>query len=127
MSRNIGDASGPRFRASPRARTGLGLTASIAIALGGCSGSSGALGSNIKKWQDPETGCVYLIRTADYPTNYATDGMSVRYRADGSPDCPAQAIEARSGETAQQARSGTDESAVRQDAPNTFDNHTRRN
>jgi len=32
-------------------------------------------------------------------------------------DRAAQAIEARSGETAQQARSGTDESAVRQDAP----------
>ena len=94
-----------RSRAMPSARAAhepslasrLGLTVGIAIALAGCGQSGEAdpqvdtsLGGNEKMtiWTAPDTGCRYIIYRANYPANYATGGITVRFTADGKPDCP---------------------------------------
>ncbi len=78
----------------------LGLMTVAALALTGCEqagtrapeSETGDLGTgnSLRKWADPTTGCVYLIYE-HYSGNASTGGFTVRFRADGKPDCPGTA------------------------------------
>lgn len=83
-----------------RATTCLGLSALIACA--GCnqpptSGSpptgsvDESLGNfaSMSVWTDPDTGCRYYIYTQG-AGNAQWGGITIRFRADGKPDCPGE-------------------------------------
>lgn len=43
---------------------------------------------DIALWTDPSTGCVYINYRDGGLSNWAVGSLSIRYRADGKPDCP---------------------------------------
>ena len=70
----------------PAVAKAVALLVLIATILGaGYAVTSGAKDKAPKEfsiWEDPETGCRYL-RSAGYQGNF-----SIRFRRDGTPDCP---------------------------------------
>jgi hypothetical protein len=81
--------------ASHRAAVRLGLSVGIAIALAGCAEYGGSepleneMADEVRIWTDPSTGCRYLNWRKDIGTHAAAGSVSIRFRADGKPDCPA--------------------------------------
>ena len=71
----------------------LGLSASIAFALAGCGQVAGEkvensqLQGNLSIWTDRDTGCRYFFYSAGIAQT-RSDAMTIRYKADGKPDCP---------------------------------------
>lgn len=64
------------------------LTLVVAFALAGCGANpSEADGKHTAKWTDPETGCVYLLFRNGFGQS-AIGSLSIRFRADGTADCP---------------------------------------
>ena len=43
--------------------------------------------SNMRTWSDPATGCIYYFYSSGVGQTYTT-AMTIRYNADGTPDCP---------------------------------------
>lgn len=41
----------------------------------------------VREWIDPETGCKYLYNRSSHLNN-SVGGMTIRFNADGTPDCP---------------------------------------
>ena len=83
----------------------LVLSVGIAIALGGCQGDSdwragdsahekAKVDFEVSIWTDPGTGCRYLNWRKDIGTHAAAGSLSIRFRADGKPDCPASGMSA---------------------------------
>lgn len=64
----------------------LALLALILI-LSSCGVQQAPGPNNIRKWTDPETGCVYL-QYGSWAGNASYGSLSIRYRTDGTPDCP---------------------------------------
>ncbi len=75
------------------------MIALAASALGGCQQVGSPLpesetgdlgvGNDMRKWVDPSTGCAYLIYKNNQG-NASVGGFTIRFRADGKPDCPEQ-------------------------------------
>ena len=56
----------------------------LVLLLSGCiKGEYAERASGRETWKDPETGCIYFRGTG-----HAGSVVSLRYRMDGTPDCP---------------------------------------
>ena len=75
-----------------------GIAGAVGLLLFGCTppgttlpesetGDLGA-GNSLREWTDPTTGCSYFIYR-NGQGNASTGGMTIRFRADGTADCPA--------------------------------------
>lgn len=93
----LGDrATHERSRAS-RLRLSVGIASALVLA--GCNegpigevmpeSETGDLreGNSIRKWTDPTTGCAYLIYQR-HSGNASTGGITIRFKSDGTADCP---------------------------------------
>jgi hypothetical protein len=60
-----------------------------ALALVSCNQADppGTSGDDVQRWTDPSTGCVYYVYGRGFSDN-RVGSLSIRYRADGTPDCP---------------------------------------
>lgn len=68
----------------------LSTLALSACSIGSPPGEQREEWRGMSTWSDPETGCVYFIwREWEALTDRDYGGMTIRYRADGTPDCPA--------------------------------------
>lgn len=61
----------------------------IALLLAGCGAEFSVPDSEINRaiWQDPETGCNYIVYRHGFGSG-SVGSLSVRYRSDGVADCP---------------------------------------
>jgi hypothetical protein len=84
----------------------LGLSVGIAIALTGCGPQTGSkaefqkrneapVGAYFRVWRDPDTGCRYYIYQEGV-NQMAIGGITIRFNADGTPDCPGKPEKAKS-------------------------------
>lgn len=62
----------------------------LGLLLAGCGAHAPTREDATALWTDPSTGCRYIVY-ADGVGNTRVGSLSIRFRADGSPDCPGKA------------------------------------
>lgn len=63
------------------------LAVAGALVLSGCGAHAPTRQDATAVWTDPATGCRYLVYSDGFGQN-RVGSLSIRFRADGTPDCP---------------------------------------